>query len=469
VDSSGSAYVTGFTYSTNFPTAVALQSTYTGGTGYPDAFVTKLTPAGNALVYSTYLGGSSLDAGAAIAVDSFGSAYVTGTTHSPDFPTVNGMQPTLGQAPDAAFVAKLSAGGNALIYSTYLHGTTPTTTEETIGNGIAVDAAASAYVTGFTSSFTFPTANPFQAASAGGDDVFVVKLNAAGNALVYGTYLGGSCSDQANAIAVDAAGNAYVTGATCSTNFPTRNPVIAKTASPSDWDGFVTKLSANGNALVYSTYLGGSGYDLAHGVAVDPQGKVYVAGETTSVDFPTANAFKPSYGELTSAFITALTADGSAFLYSTYLHGSELCQTVFGIGAWTRAYGIAVDSVGAAYVTGATNSRCFPITPTDPLQILLDGPTGLAFVYLPPNDAFVTKFSPAGALAYSTYLGGRYADQGTAIAVDLGGNAYLTGNTASVDFPVTPWSAAQSQFAGGFYAGDAFVAKLVHNVWGVQP
>jgi len=255
-----------------------------------------------------------------------------------------------------------------------------------------------------------------------------------------------------------------VTGDTCSPDFPTLNPVIPKTASFSDTDGFVTKLSSSGNALVYSTYLGGTGSDTANGIAVDPQGRVYVAGETTSLDFPTVQAVQNSFGEFSSAFITALTASGNAFVYSTYLHGSGPCQWAFGIGAYTRAHGIAVDYVGSAYVTGATNSRCFPTTPTDPLQMFLDGLTGLAFVFLPPYDGFVTKLGNSGALVYSTYLGGRYDDQGTAIAVDPQGNAYVTGNTASLDFPVTFWNAAQPQFAGGFYSGDAFVAKIVDNI-----
>jgi hypothetical protein len=249
VDSSGNAYVAGYTGSTDFPTANPLQAKcdncgYLGG----DAFVAKLNPAGSALVYSTYLDGSDLDGGVAIAVDSAGSAYVTGTTWSADFPTAHPLQVSCDNCSRTngdGFVAKLSPAGSTLVYSTYLGGSS-----EDSGHGIAVDAADSAYVTGITASTDFPTVNPLQAANktANGDGTaFVAKLNAAGSALVYSTYLGGSYFDQGNGIAVDDAGNAYVAGGTESTDFPTANPLQPSyggtVASSGSGDAFVAKIS----------------------------------------------------------------------------------------------------------------------------------------------------------------------------------------------------------------------------------
>jgi Beta-propeller repeat len=244
VDNSGNAYVTGGTNSTDFPTMNPLQPAGGG------AFVAKINPSGSALVYSTYLGGSGGDTGFGIAVDSAGNAYVTGYTGSTDFPTMNALQPTYAGSHDA-FVAKINAVGSALVYSTYLGGS-----GQEIGFGIIVDSAGNAYVTGDTYSTDFPTMNPLQPANGGGSDAFVAKLNAVGSALVYSTYLGGSANEGSSGIAVDDAGNAYVTGGTNSTDFPT-TPGAFQTTGPG---GFVTKINSTGSALVYSTYLDGSTY-----------------------------------------------------------------------------------------------------------------------------------------------------------------------------------------------------------------
>ncbi|MGD0199850.1 MAG: SBBP repeat-containing protein, partial [Bryobacteraceae bacterium] len=249
VDGAGSAYVTGYTQSTDFPTQSPHQATLRTAPGVQvavDVFVTKLTPAGNALVYSTYLGGSDQDEGYGIAVDAAGSAYIVGSTQSTNFPIQSAYQATY-QVGGAAFVTKLSPAGNALIYSTYLGGAD--------GRGIAVDAAGSAYVTGYTQSSNFPTQSPYQATFQGYFDAFVTKLTPVGNALVYSTYLGGSWDDGGDGIAVDGAGSAYVTGYTGSTNFPTQSPYQATLQGSQN--AFVTKLTPAGNALSYSTYLGG--------------------------------------------------------------------------------------------------------------------------------------------------------------------------------------------------------------------
>jgi len=428
VDSQGNAYVTGETSSTNFPIQNAYQGTFAGL--YNDVFVTKLSPSGS-LVYSTYLGGSGqYDFSYGIAVDSSGNAYVTGSTWSTDFPTTqNGFQTTYGGGYNDAFVTKLSPEGNSLVYSTYLGGS-----GMDVGHSIAVDSSGNAYVTGYTDSTNFPTQNAYQGSRSGDYDAFVTKLSPEGNSLVYSTYLGGSGGDRGYGIAVDSQGNAYVTGLTRSTNFPTQNAYQG--SNRGDRDAFVTKLNPQGNSLVYSTYLGGSGMDVGNGIAVDSSGNAYVTGKTESTDFPTQNAYQGRYGGGTyDAFVTKLSPQGNSLVYSTYLGGS----------AWDEGCGIAVDSQGNAYVTGETASANFPTQ--NAYQGRYGGGT---------YDAFVTKLSPEGnSLVYSTYLGGSGEDRGYGIAVDSQGNAYVTGETASANFPTQ--NAYQGSNGGN---GDAFVTKL---------
>src|SRR5262249_20809442 len=220
------------------------------------------------LVYSTYMGGSNGDVGRGIAVDGGGNAYVTGYTASTNFPSANPLQAANGGGTDA-FVTKISADGSAKLYSTYLGGS-----GSDFGTGIAVDGSGNAYVTGYTGSTNFPTASPLQAANGGGNDAFVTKLNNLGSTKLYSTYLGGSGTDQANSIAVDGSGNAYVTGYTGSTNFPTANPLQA--ANGGGDDTFIAKISADGSTKLYSTYLGGSSDEGGGAIAVDGSGNAYV-------------------------------------------------------------------------------------------------------------------------------------------------------------------------------------------------
>jgi Beta-propeller repeat/FG-GAP-like repeat len=447
VDAAGNAYVTGYTNSTDFPTtAGAYQAVNAGGAS--DAFVTKLDPAGSALVYSTYLGGANTDVSYAIAVDDAGDAYVTGYTFSSNFPTTAGAFQTTFVGLVDVFVTKLNPAGSALVYSTYLGGSTAQINDANTGYGITVDAAGEAYVTGATESPNFPTtAGAFQTTNGcggctGGRDAFVTKFNAAGSGLVYSTYLGGNNADWGYGIAVDDAGNAYVTGQTGSPNFPTTAGSF-QPANGGGYDAFVTKLNPAGSGLVYSTYLGGSAGDQGNGIAVDDAGDVYVTGWTSSgggqsTNFPTtAGAFQTAFaGGLYDAFVTKFTPAGS-LVYSTYLGGS----------AQDFGYGIAVDAAGNAYVTGSTYSTDFPTTGAfQPAK----GDTGGV------SDVFVTKFNPTGFLLYSTYLGGNNDDFGYAIAVDAGGNAYVTGYTGSSDFPTT---AAAFQAAPKVGA-NAFVTKF---------
>jgi hypothetical protein len=354
VDAAGNTYVTGFTESTNFPTKTPFQGS--SGGGFEDAFVTKLNSTGSGLLYSTYLGGADLDTGAGIAVDSAGSAYVTGTTASTNFPTTMGaFQGAFGGGDVDGFVAKFNPTGSSVAYSTYLGGAGAENSD-----GIAVDGLGNAYVTGATESADFPTtAGAFQPALAPGrfGDAFVTKLNPTGRSLVYSTFLGGSSGDSAYAIAVDSATSAYVAGQTDSTNFPTASPF--QPASAGVAEAFVTKLNPSGGGLVYSTYLGGSSEDGARGIAVDALSSAYVTGFTESFDFHTASPFQPAFGGgEADAFVTKLNPSGGGLVYSTYLGGG-------GTGSiGDSANGIAVDHMANpnAYVTGATDARDFPVT-----------------------------------------------------------------------------------------------------------
>jgi len=302
-----------------------------------------------------------------------------------------------------------------------------------LSNGIAVDNAGQAYVTGVTLSTDFPLASPFQTTSAGGHDAFITKLSAGGASLVYSTYLGGNNIDQPLGLAVDNSGQAYVTGYTQSTNFPTASPFQATFAGVAD--AFVTKLSAGGTSLLYSTHLGGTDFDNASGIAVDNAGQAYVTGATVSANFPLVGSFQPTFAGVADAFVTKLSAEGVSLIYSTYLGGA----------ASDSGIGIAVDNAGQAYVTGHTLSTDFPTD--NAFQASCGGAGG---------DAFVTKFSTAGAgLVYSTCLGGSVFDVGRRIAVDNTGQAYVTGTTESFDFPTA------SPFQSSYRLNtDVFVAKL---------
>jgi hypothetical protein len=355
LDATGSAYVAGYTNSADFPTQSPYQGSYRGGNW--DAFVTKLTPAGNALAYSTYLGGSGDEFGLGIAADAAGSAYIFGETSSSDFPTQSPYQ----IQPGSLFLTKLAPSGNALVYSTYLGGVG---VASTFPGTIAVDAMGSAYVTGATGSSNFPALPPVSLPQNYGG-VFVTKLALDGGSLVYSTVVGSGIDNDARGIAVDAKGSAYITGRTGGVGFPTVNPYQATYGGGED--AFVTKLTPAGDALVYSTFLGGSDYDEGYGIAVDAAGSAYVTGETYSTNFPTLSPYQASNGQ--NVFVTKLTPDGSQLVWSTYLGGGV-----------EMSAGLAIDPESNAYVTGYTSSTTFPTVSS--IQ---------AFRYPPPN-AFVTKF-----------------------------------------------------------------------------
>ncbi|HUI42810.1 MAG TPA: SBBP repeat-containing protein [Terriglobia bacterium] len=319
-----------------------------------------------------------------------------------------------------------------LVYSTFLGGTGADTAA-----GVAVDSLGYAYIAGSTQSANFPVTRipvPVQSKLAGATNAFISKLNPTGSALVYSTYLGGVGVDQGAAIAVDSGAQAYLAGTTSSADFPTTKGAL-QTTYGGNGDAFVAVLSVNGSSLSYSTYLGGSGADAAHGIALDSSNDAYVAGSTQSSDFPTMGAAQAALAGTTNAFVSKLSPNGSALMYSTFLGGS----------ATDSAQSIALDSSGAAYVAGFTLSADFPTL------------NAFQKSYGGNGDAFVAKLNAAGsALAYSTYLGGAALDRGFGLAVDASGNAYITGDSSSADFPVTAGS-FQSLNAGN---DDAFVAKL---------
>jgi len=308
---------------------------------------------------------------------------------------------------------------------------------------IAVDATGAAYVAGTTTSPNFPTRNAEQSSLQGPRNAFVFKLNPAGDMLVFSTFLGGSGGDVANGIAIDASGNSYVVGDTISMNFPAN---ALQTSYHGSQDAFVTKLSSDGGHLLFSTYLGGSGTDHGAAIAVDSSGNIFVTGSTWSLDFPVANAFQRATGGLCDAFIARLSSNGNTLLFSTYLGGSG------GSVAYPEAgQGIALDPQGNAYVVGVTSSPNFPLS--NAAQPVLLGFT----------DVFVAKVNSSGALLYSTYMGGSGVDVGNAIAVDASGAAYVVGYTFSTDFPVT----AGVQTANGGSC-DAFLFKLSPTVQPVR-
>lgn len=438
-DQDGNAYLAGITVSTDYPTTAGVQQPAHGG--YMDTCVTKLAPNGSKIIYSTYLGGKTKadDKAYGLALDAAGNVYLTGGTLSDDFPTTaNAFQRKKDFGADA-FVAKLNPTGSALLYSTYLGGDA---FDE--AKGIAVDGSGNAWVAGETQSKSFPVVRAVQWSHAGGQrDAFVAKLNSTGSALLFSSYLGGGSEDYAEDIAVDTAGNAYLTGITYSARFPT-TPNALRTTLSGVADAFAAALKADGSSLIYSTYLGGSSDDWGKGIAVDASGHAYLTGETHSNDFPTtAQALKPVAKESDwDAYVVKLNPTGSELVYSTYLGGA-------GDGSTDDGRAIAVDALGFAYVTGKTTAKDFPTT-QDAWQ--REKPSQLF-----NRDAFLAKLSPSGSsLAYSTYLGGSDLEEGEAVAVDASGSVYVTGWTGSQDFPMH--NAVRPNFQGNSW--DAWAIKI---------
>jgi hypothetical protein len=489
VDSLGDAFVTGTTFSTTFPT----HNGFGAGNARGVAFVTELNPSGTALLYSTYLGGTtggaSGDSGKGIALDTSGNIYVAGQTFSTDFPTggtITAFKPASGAAASGtSFISKINptlSGNASLVYSSYLGGTNGTSGTPDIANAVAADANGNAYVTGYTAAspgsapanFPITAATAFQTAlgSAAGN-AFLTKIDTTKNgnlSLIYSTYLGGNGAnaasvgfgDSGQAVALDSSKNAYVTGTTTSTNFPTTatalQPNTAPPAAVAKGTAFLTRIDTTlPGVLVYSTYLGGDVNDFGFGIAVKPNSTIaYVTGQTSSPAFPTfpANTYQaaaatafPSAG-FVSLIDTAL-PKVTALNYSTFLGGGGILP-----------FAIAVDAAGNAYVGGFSNTTSFPVTPGAFQPKFATGASG---------EGFISKINPGGNgtadLVYSSFFGGSGVAGGpdavNGIAVDSMNNAYITGVTfsSSATFPVFPPGTVQPNLPSGAKSA-AFVAKL---------
>jgi hypothetical protein len=440
IDNSGNAYITGETISINYDIIPGAFQSTNGGDN--DVFVTKLNSTGTALIYSTYIGGSSDDGGNSIALDNSGNAYVTGYTTSTNYDITSGAFQTTNGGGDDVFITKLNSTGSALVYSTYIGGS-----YDDRAYSIAIDGSGNAYITGKTLSTDYDIIpGAFQSTNGGDYDVFVSKLNSTGTALIYSTYIGGTNYDVGLGIAVDVSGNACTTGYTASTDYDITTGAFQTTNGGGTYDVFVTKLSSTGTALLYSTYIGGSGFDFGYSIAIDGSGNAYITGYTTSTNYDiTSGAFQTTNGGQADVFVTKLNSTGTALLYSTYIGG----------GSDESGYSIAIDGSGNAYISGATSSTDYDIT-TGAFQTTNGGGT---------YDAFVTKLNSMGtALMYSTYIGGSANEAGNAITIDVSGNAYITGFTVSTDYDIT--AGAFQTTSGG--SSDVFVTKLDLVTTGVE-
>ncbi|AXC16050.1 Cell surface protein (plasmid) [Acidisarcina polymorpha] len=497
VDAAGNAYIAGYTISTDFPvTTGAISSNPDHHSSAPRGYVTEFDPTLSTLVYSTYFGGDQTHPGggdtypAALFVDGSGAVYLTGMTYNSHFPATRGPFGVI-NSQENAFVTKLAPGGSALVYSFLIASSLPGPT------AITVDRYGSAYLTGGVNAFYDPQANgtyptppgAYQASSTATVDTgyaFVTKINPEGTAFDYSTYLGGpSIPDilpppetTGLAIAVNDAGEAYVAGRTGFVSFPTTpgafQSVNKTTATSGGSNGFIAKLNAAGSGLIYSTYLGGASSagpyygDEITSIALDHEGEAYVAGQASSLDFPTtAGAYQrdTSGPQFYAGFISKMNPTGTALVYSTYLGGTTIQDVAPQQG--TTIAGLAIDESKHVFITGATSSNNFPVTP-DAFQRTTNVLPGS----WDANNAFFAELNATGSsLLYSTYLGGHpppqdvpSGDAAAGIALDGSGHAFIVGLASSVDFPVTSKAHQQENNAGEtlHYAGQVndFVTRF---------
>lgn len=434
IDANGDIYVAGRTSSTNFPTiAGAYQTSYGTNT---DAFVTKMNSTGTSVIYSTYIGGSNNEQANDIAVDASGNAYITGFTKSTDFDITSGVFQTSHAGGDDVYVTKINASGSSLLYSTFIGGSS-----NDIALGIKVDGSGNAYVCGRTQSSNYDiTSGAYQTTLAGGNDIFVTKVNSNGTALLYSTFIGGSSDEEASAIAIDGSGNAYITGYTMSsTNFDITSGVFQTTFGGAFFfgDAFVTKINSSGNGLTFSTYIGGSDDDFATDITIDASNNVYIAGYTYSTNYDVQSAIQGTLSGQTDLIISKLNSTGTSLVYSTYLGGT----------GDESATELEITISNEVIITGNTSS-----TDYDVVAGSYQTTSGGGF-----SDAFCTKLNAAGnGLVYSSYIGGSDYDSGNALVLDGGGNAIIAGITSSTNYDITS-GVYQTSLSG---TSDGFISKF---------
>jgi len=377
------------------------------------------------IAYSSYIGGSRNESATAVAVDSAGFAYVTGWSESANFPLASPYRGYSGSVD--AFVMKFNTSGTALVYATYLGGS-----GEDRSYSISVDAYGSPHITGFTTSTNFPV---LVGSRIGLRDAFLTRLHPNGSSLLYSVYLGGTGNDTGTGVVVDPYGQIYLAGETDSPDLPTHLPFQSSLSGRRD--AFLLKVGIS-TATVFSTYFGGSGDERVTGVALTPDTLTpYMTGCTNSTDFPLRNPWQAMLSGGQDAFVTRFNSDANDLVYSTYLGGSSSTEC---------ATAIALDAYHNAYITGSTTSPNFPVL--GPFQSQSAGGT----------DAFVSKLNSGGLLLYSSYLGGRGVDAGTAVQVDINRRAYVVGYTASRNFPIV--APTQGSLAGSH---DAFAVRVDVN------
>ena len=439
-DRQGNIYLAGETSSLNFPSKNPVQAQEGGDY---DAFVSKFDPSGTHLIYSTYLGGSSYDHAVGLAVDERGEVFVAGITQSSNFPVRNALQATLKGAQNL-FAARLTESGSDLVFSTYLGGSHYDNAQD-----VTIDRERNIYIAGGTNSIDFPiTAGAYQAVCDGANgfpgiciaDAFVTKIAANGSKLLYSTFLGGAGYDSAAGIAVDRQGAAYITGQTNSSNFPVLDPYQSTLKAPGG-NAFVSKLDPTGSKLEFSTYLGGTGGDAGNAIALGSDGKVYVAGWTSSVDFPTVKPFQTTnHGGFSDCFIAKFSVDGKTLLRSSYFGGS----------GWDYPFKLAVDGFGSVSVIGFTSSTDLPTV--NAVQSKYAGGN---------TDAFVLKLLPESfSPLYSTYWGGSGDEFGYGIYSEEWGGVWVGGSTSSTTFPFV--KGYQATYGGGPF--DAFLTRITLTV-----
>ena len=427
IDNNGNTYITGYTVSQNFPTTPgSYQKEFSNDI---EVFVTKVNAIGNTALYSTFIG-EAVNINA-IALDANNNVYITGSTISQNFPTTSGAYQTNNAGKNDIFVTKLNSSGSELVYSTFIGGN-----DDDFGNSLVTDIMGAVYITGSTASLNYPTTNgAYQTNNGGKNDVFITKLNPAGEGLNYSTLIGGKYDDISTAIALDTKGNAYITGFT-TFFYPITNG-INQNLNMSGFSTFVTKVNSNGSFLIYSVKFGGHSNDLAYSIAVDANNNAYITGQTNSTNFPTTSgAYQANNVGKNDVFVTKLNSAGNGLIYSTLIGGNDD----------DYAKSIVLDNISNAYITGHTVSENFPTT-SNAFQTSNGG----------KNDVFVTKLNSSGSeLVYSTFIGGNDDDFGNSLVTDIMGAVYITGKTKSYNYPITNGSFQTTHW--GYY--DAFITKL---------